>query len=122
MIRGLGGCKIASCHGQRALVVSAEMPRAAPDLNVTNQKDMRAHVPSSRARLGRRPRHQLAPIGKARCPSVRDRPCSPGSGDLELFVAEVGDELEGTAEGGDVAVQDVLGGDVAAFNLGDPGD
>ena len=44
-----------------------------------------------------------------------------GSGDLELLVAEVCDELEGTAEGGDVAVQDVLGGDVAAFDLGYPG-
>ena len=42
-------------------------------------------------------------------------------GDLELLVAEVGDEFEGTAEGGDVAVQDVLGGDVAAFDLGYPG-
>jgi hypothetical protein len=41
-----------------------------------------------------------------------------GSGDLELLVAEVGDELEGAAEGGDVAVQDVLGGDVPAFDLG----
>src|ERR1019366_1415293 len=44
------------------------------------------------------------------------------SGDLELLVAEVGDELEGSAERGDEAVQDVLGGDVAAFDLGDPGD
>jgi hypothetical protein len=43
-------------------------------------------------------------------------------GDLELLVAEVGDEFEGTAEGGDVAVQDVLGGDVAAFDLGYPAD
>ena len=40
--------------------------------------------------------------------------------DFELLVAEVGDELEGAAEGGDVAVEDVLGGDVAAFDLGDP--
>lgn len=30
-----------------------------------------------------------------------------GSGDLEQLAAEVGDELEGAAEGGDVAVQDV---------------
>src|ERR1017187_2474095 len=44
------------------------------------------------------------------------------SGDLELLVAEVGDELEGSAERGDEAVQDVLGGDVAAFDLGDPDD
>ena len=42
-----------------------------------------------------------------------------GSGGLELLVAEVGDEIEGAAEGGDVAVQDVLGGDVASFDLGD---
>jgi hypothetical protein len=41
-----------------------------------------------------------------------------GSGDLELLVAEVCDELEGAAEGRDVAVQDVLGGYVSAFNLG----
>ena len=32
------------------------------------------------------------------------------SGDLELLVAEVGDELEGAAEGGDVAVQDATPG------------
>jgi hypothetical protein len=44
-----------------------------------------------------------------------------------LLVAEVGDELEGAAERGDVgdigdvAVQDVLSRDVAAFDLGDPG-
>src|ERR1022692_4810488 len=44
------------------------------------------------------------------------------SGDLELLVAEVGDELEGAAERGDEAVQDVLRGDVAAFDLGDPRD
>jgi hypothetical protein len=43
------------------------------------------------------------------------------SGDLELLVAEVGDELESATEGGDVAVQDVLCGDIAAFDLGDPG-
>ena len=39
------------------------------------------------------------------------------SGDLELLVAEVGDELEGAPEGGDVAVQDVLGGDITALDL-----
>ena len=39
--------------------------------------------------------------------------CASWSGDLELFVAEVGDEFEGAAEGGDVAAEDVLGGDVA---------
>jgi hypothetical protein len=39
-----------------------------------------------------------------------------------LLVAEVGDELEGAAQDGDVAVKDVLGGDVAAFDLRDPGD
>src|ERR1700728_139917 len=48
--------------------------------------------------------------------------CASRSGDLELLVAEVGDEFQGAAEGGDVAVQDVLGGDVAAFDLGYPGD
>lgn len=37
---------------------------------------------------------------------------SRSSGNLELLVAEVGDELEGAAEGDDEAVQDVLGGDV----------
>src|SRR5215467_8677408 len=52
---------------------------------------------------------------------------SPGrglacSGDLELLVAEVGDEIEGPAEGGDVAVQDVLGGDVTGSDLRDAGD
>ena len=35
------------------------------------------------------------------------------SGDLESLVAEVGDELEGSAEASDVAVQDVLSGNVA---------
>ena len=48
-------------------------------------------------------------------------PCSR-SGDLELLVAEVGDELEGAAEGGDEPVKDVLSGNVAAFDLGHPGD
>jgi hypothetical protein len=43
------------------------------------------------------------------------------SGELELLVAEVGDELEGAAKGGDVAVQDILGGDVSSFDLGNPG-
>src|SRR5450755_2409175 len=47
---------------------------------------------------------------------------SRSSGNLELLVAEVGDELEGAAEGGDEAVQDILGGDIAVFDLGDPGD
>ncbi len=46
----------------------------------------------------------------------------PRSGDFELLVAEVGDEFEGSAEGGDEAVEDVLGGHVAAFDLGDAGD
>src|SRR4029077_14011258 len=41
-----------------------------------------------------------------------------GSGDFKQLVAEVGYELEGAAEGGNVAVQDVLGGDVAAFDVG----
>jgi hypothetical protein len=44
------------------------------------------------------------------------------SGDLELFVSEVSDELEGAAERGDEAIPDVLSGDVAAFDLGDAGD
>jgi len=44
-----------------------------------------------------------------------------GSGDLELLVAEVGDELESAPEGGDVAVQDVLGGDITALDR-DPAD
>jgi Domain of unknown function (DUF4411) len=44
-----------------------------------------------------------------------------GSGDLELLVAEVGDELERAAEGGDEPVQHVLGGHVTAFDLGHPG-
>jgi hypothetical protein len=39
------------------------------------------------------------------------------SGNLELLVAEVGDDLEGAAESGDVTVQDILGGDVPAFDL-----
>jgi hypothetical protein len=41
---------------------------------------------------------------------------------LELLVAEVGDELQGATEGSDEPVQDVLSGDVAAFDLRDPGD
>lgn len=40
---------------------------------------------------------------------------SSWSRDLELLVAEVGNELEGAAERGDEAVQDVLSGDVAAL-------
>jgi len=50
------------------------------------------------------------------------QPAVARSGNLELLVAEVGDEFEGAAEGGDVAVPGVLGGDVAAFDLGNPGD
>ena len=46
----------------------------------------------------------------------------PGSGDLELLVTEVGDELEGAAEGGDEPAQHVLGGDVTALDLGDSRD
>jgi hypothetical protein len=38
-----------------------------------------------------------------------------------LLVAGVGDELEAAAEGGDEAVEDALSGDVAALDLGDPG-
>jgi hypothetical protein len=47
--------------------------------------------------------------------------CPPQSGDLELLLAEVGNELEGAAKGGDVAVQHILGGDVSSFDLGNPG-
>jgi hypothetical protein len=36
--------------------------------------------------------------------------------DLELLVAEIGDELEAAAERGDEAVQDVLSRDVATLN------
>lgn len=43
-----------------------------------------------------------------------------GSGKLELLIAEVGDQFEGTAEGSDKPAQDVLGGDVAALDLGNP--
>lgn len=53
--------------------------------------------------------------------TVRVAPVPAGSGDLKLFVAEVGDEIEGAAECGGVAVQNVLAGDVTAFKLGGPG-
>ena len=36
------------------------------------------------------------------------------SGDLELFVTEINYELEGASEGGDVALEDVLGGTSSA--------
>ena len=41
---------------------------------------------------------------------------------FELLVAEVGDELEGSAQCGDEPAQRVLGGDLSAFDLGDPRD
>jgi hypothetical protein len=44
------------------------------------------------------------------------------SGDFELLVAEIGDELQGAAEGSDEPVEDIVGGHVPAFDLGDPGD
>jgi hypothetical protein len=44
------------------------------------------------------------------------------SGQFELLVAEVGDELEGAAECGDEPAEHVLGGDVSAFDLGDSRD
>jgi hypothetical protein len=37
------------------------------------------------------------------------------SGDRELLVAEVGDELQGAPEGGDEPVEDILGGDMEAW-------
>ena len=37
----------------------------------------------------------------------------PWLADLELLVAEVGDEVEGAAQGGDVPVENVAGGHVA---------
>jgi hypothetical protein len=42
--------------------------------------------------------------------------------DLESFVAIVGDDLEETADGGDVAVQHVNPGDVAGLDLADAAD
>ena len=42
--------------------------------------------------------------------------------DLESFVAEVGDDREKTADGGDEAVQHVNPGDVAGLDLGDAAD
>jgi hypothetical protein len=59
-------------------------------------------------------------------PKASDTPMSEAAGmvvaDLELLVAEVGDELEGAAQGCDEAVEDVLSGHIAAFDLGDAGD
>ena len=69
------------------------------------------------------------PPSEATAPSGEILPPGPDavvplsqSGDYRLLVAEVGDELEGAAEGGDEPVEDVLSGDVAAFDLGDAGD
>jgi hypothetical protein len=42
-------------------------------------------------------------------------------GEFELLIAEVGDELESAAEGGDEPAQYILGGDIAALDLGNPG-
>jgi hypothetical protein len=79
---------------------------------------------------GSRPPHRPWPIGgghNSRPPGTAYRVgagtpgCPPQSGDLELLVAEVGDELEGAAKGRDIAVQDILSGDVSSFDLGNPG-
>lgn len=43
-----------------------------------------------------------------------------GSPDLELLVAEGGDQAQSAAERGDVAVEDVDSGEVAVLDLGDP--
>ncbi len=39
------------------------------------------------------------------------------SADLELFVAEVGDDFEDASEGGDVAVEGVDAGEFAVFSI-----
>ena len=47
-------------------------------------------------------------------------PGSGGSTNLELLVTEVGDDLEETSEGDDVAVEHVDAGELAVLDLAEP--
>jgi hypothetical protein len=70
--------------------------------------------------------HCQARIGlpvSAQCPLVLSGGgWGVGDGEADGSVAEVGDEVEASAEGFDVAGDDLEGGDVAVLDLGYPGD
>src|SRR5215831_17579974 len=96
--RGRDRTKAERADRQRRESRGASRPPASPGRSVRTRY---WHA----ARASDDPRRQVH--GALRAPLTDSEETPHRSGDLELLVAEVGDELESAAEGGDVAVQDV---------------